>query len=436
MIERHKIAFLLLLVSPWTVAAGLSAAQDWAHWRGTTRNDVVAEDSGFRDGDWPPGEPAWTANVDEGSSSPLVVDSRVYCLGWRDDQDSLRCLDARGGNELWRQSYPCARYGRQATGDEGVYSGPSATPEFDTASGLLFTLSIDGHLNCWDTAREGQRVWGLNLYENYDVARRPRHGRSGLRDYGYTSSPFVHEDWVLVEVGDDEGTVMAFGKQTGERVWASECHDPAGHTGGMAPLTVEGKPCLAAMTYEGLLVLSLDPARPGKTVAKYKWTTNFANNIASPAVQGNSVLITSDYNHGAICRLEITPGHARKVWEQPVSSKVCSPLVFQGHVYWAWRQVHCLDFETGEPRWSGGDFGDAGSCIATQDARLIVWGKNGKLALVETAATSPDEYHELALRDNVFTTDAWPHVVLAHGRLYCKDREGNLKCFVVGQTTP
>jgi hypothetical protein len=27
----------------------------------------------------------------------------------------------------------------------------------------------------------------------------------------------------------------------------------------------------------------------------------------------------------------------------------------------------------------------------------------------------------------------WPHVVLAHGRLYAKDRQGKLKCFVLNE---
>ncbi|MEX0711534.1 MAG: polyvinylalcohol dehydrogenase, partial [Pirellulales bacterium] len=62
---------------------------------------------------------------------------------------------------------------------------------------------------------------------------------------------------------------------------------------------------------------------------------------------------------------------------------------------------------------------------------LIVWGNRGMLALVETAAASPGKYQELARRANVFSSDVWPHVVLSGRRLYLKDRDGNLKCFVL-----
>ena len=408
-------------------------ADDWPHWRGPRRSDVVAERSGYRAGDWPIGEAVWSADVGQGASSPLVVGGRVYAQGWRDGRESIVCLDAATGRELWKQSYKCPKYGRRATGDEGLYSGPSSTPEYDATTKRLFTLSVDGDLNCWEAER-GRHLWELNLYDQYDVPRRPRHGRSGLRDYGYTTSPLVHRDWVIVEVGDDEGTLMGFDVRDGRRVWTSECRDPAGHTGGPAPITVEGVPCVAAMTYEGLLVARLDAGHEGRTVARYPWSTDFANNIASPAVEGNSVLITSSYNRHAICRLDVTLQGANKVWEQPLASKVCSPVIYDGHVYWAWQQVHCLDFATGAERFSGGSFGDAGSCIVTGDAKLIVWGGRGKLALVETAAAAPREYRELAVRDLGLNADAWPHVVLADRRLFCKDRQGRVQCFAIGDS--
>ena len=87
------------------------------------------------------------------------------------------------------------------------------------------------------------------------------------------------------------------------------------------------------------------------------------------------------------------------MWQKPYPSKVCTPVIHGGHVYFAWQKVRCLDWETGEQKWEGGSFGDPGSCVVTADDRLIVYGGNGKLALVETAERSPTEYKELAVRD-------------------------------------
>lgn len=422
-----------LVVVVWSVICSTVplVAEDWPHWRGPNRNDIVAESSGWTAKGWIENRPSWKAKVGEGSSSPIVVGERLFTMGWRDQQDSVYCLNAATGKEIWSVSYECPQYGRVATGDEGLYSGPTSTPEYDKATGFLYTLSCDGDLNCWDTNQRGSRVWGINLFEEYSVGRRPRVGRSGLRDYGYTTAPLIYGDWVIVEVGAAAGTLVAFSKTTGKQTWLSEAQGPAGHTGGLVPMTVEGVPCVATMTFRGLLVARVDSANAGKTVAEYEWITDFINNIATPAVFENQVVITSAYNHFAICKLEITLGGARKLWEQSYASKACSPVIHKGHVYWAWQQLHCLDFATGKQKWEGGNFGDPGSCIATADDRLIVWGGRGKLALVETAQRSPPKYHEVASIERVFATDAWPHVTLANGHLHCKDRDGNLARFEV-----
>jgi outer membrane protein assembly factor BamB len=404
--------------------------QDWAHWRGPDRNGIVVEPSGWGTPGWPLQPPIWSANVGDGNTSPLVVQGRLYTMGWSKDQDHLRCLEAASGKELWKVSYPCPPRGRHHMGDENYYSGPIATPEYDPASGRLYTLSIDGDLNCWDTRSEGRRIWGLNLYAQYGVEMRPHVGAE-RRDYGYITSPLLHGDGILVQVGAEEGTVMAFARDTGKRSWVSECKDPAGHAGGMTPMTVDGVPCVAVLTLRNLVVLRLDPGREGRTVASHPWTTDFGNNIATPAVLDDSVLITSEYNHKSICRLKITLKGAIPVWEKPFASKACSPVIYKGSVYFAWKRLRCLDFATGEQKWEGGNFGDAASCIVTGDGKLIAWGGVGRMLLLDPAAP---EYKELSATARIFSAPVWPHVVLSGGRLFCKDRDGNVKAFQVGES--
>jgi outer membrane protein assembly factor BamB len=403
------------------------ASQDWPHWRGPERNGIVSESSGWGGAGWPVEAPVWTAKVGDGNTSPIVVQGRLYTMGWAQGKDTVRCLDAATGKDLWSQSYPCPQRGRVHQGDEGFYSGPISTPEFDSATGFLYTLSLDGDLFCWDTKNDGRKVWGLNLYADFGAPMRPHVGAQ-QRDYGYITSPLVRGDRLLVQVGAAEGNLVAFDKRTGKRAWVSECKDPAGHTGGLALMTVEGVPCVAVLTLKNLVVMRLDAGREGKTVATYSWTTDFGNNIATPSVHGDSVLITSEYNHKAICRLKITLKGAEKVWERPFSSKACSPIIHDGRVYFAWQKVRCLDFATGEQKWEGGSVGDAGSCILTGDGKLIVWGGTARLALLDPAATA---YTELTATARLFTAPVWPHVVLSGRRLYCKDRDGNLKCFSI-----
>lgn len=410
-------------------------AEDWPHWRGPSRNDHSSELSGLRPSGWLSDKPAWVAQIGEGSSSPIVVGAQLFTLGWKDNQDVLHCLDVKTGKELWKVSWTAPRYGRHAVGDQGLYSGPTSTPEYDVELHWIYTLSCDGDLQAWDVSGKTARsVWKRDLYEEYDIPRRPKVGRSGLRDYGYTSSPLVIDNTLIVEVGAKEANLIGYDKETGRELWRSDANDPAGHNGGPVPITVEGVPCVAIHHFNGLLVVRLDGKKAGKTVAEYDWLTSFGNNIATPAVHGNSVLLTSSYNQHRIARLDISLSGATKKWEQDEASKVCSPIVHQGSVYWAWRQMVCLDFETGKVRWKGGRFGDPGSCIATTDNRLIAWANRGDLVLVDTAVNSPDRYSELSRRNGIGRMDAWPHIILANRRLFCKDRSGNLTCFFLDDT--
>jgi len=436
---------LVILTQVITAAAfaswgGLRAAadgQDWPHWRGPTRDGITGEDSGFDRGVWPPKNPLWERNVGSGASSPLVVGARVYVLGWRDGRDHLACLEAATGSELWTTSYACPEYGRHATGDQGLYSGATSTPEYDPQTGYLYTLSTDGDLHGWDTNQRGRAVWRLNLYEAFDVSRRKKIGRSGQRDYGYTTSPLVHGDWLIVEVGASQGNLIAFDKRTGARRWSSASHDQAGHTGGPVPMTVAGVPCAAVLTLSHLLVVRLDRGREGTTVAEYPWETEFANNIATPAVSGDCVLVTSGYNHDALCKLKISLDGATKLWQQPYFSQVCSPTIREGRIYWVWNKPTCLDWETGSLVWQGPSrFGDAGSSILTSDGRWIFFAGRGELVLAETAGRSPREYRELARTGPIADDDVWPHAVLSHGRLYLKDRRGSLGCYALTSKSP
>ncbi|QDU94285.1 outer membrane protein assembly factor BamB family protein [Lignipirellula cremea] len=413
-----------LLLSPQTAAAA-----DWPHWRGPDRNDHVSAVSGFADGGWLSGDPAWRKSLPVGSGSCVIGRDRLYSLGWSNGKEVLSCLDAATGETLWTQSYAAPKFGRHAIGDQTMYGGPSASPEFDPATGGLYTLGADGELRCWNTNADGKLVWRWNLYDEYQVGRRPDVGRRSLRDYGYTTAPLVQGDAVIVEVGAKTGCLMAFHKLTGKRLWASQSRDEAGHTGGVVPITVAGVPCAAVLTLRNLLVVRLDEGHAGETVALFPWATDYANNIPTPAVQGDSLLITSSYNHGQIVKLKITLQGAKEIWRADAASGVCSPVIHQGHVYWAWRGVHCLDWETGRICWEGGRVGAPGSCIVTGDDRLLIWSDNGQLSLVETASRSPDKYLELATLKSGFREDAWPHLVLANGRLYCQDRDGHLHCY-------
>src|SRR5262249_48648962 len=163
----------------------------------------------------------------------------------------------------------------------------------------------------------GRLVWSLNLYQQYGVKQRPKLTPIYHRDYGYTSSPLIHGDWLLVEVGStNKGAFLAFDKKTGKEGWASELKDEAGHSSGIVPITVDKIPCLVGFTQRHVAIVRLDSEKRGQTLAKMPWVTEGCCNLATPAVVGNSVLVTSAYNQNVIARFDVSAAGMKEVWRK------------------------------------------------------------------------------------------------------------------------
>lgn len=425
--------FHLCFAAALTWLAAASHGDDWPHWRGPARDGSSKSLSGSDAGAWKDKAGpvvVWSESAAEGSSSPIIVDGKVYTLGLDGDHDILQCKKLATGKTVWSQQYPAPRYGRHAIGDQGFYSGPSATPEYDAQTGYLFTIGCDGALNAWDTRDSGRRAWNFNLYERYEAPQRPKvtEHENSHRDYGYTAAPLALSDYLLVEAGSDkQGTVVALDKKSGRHLWGSELRDAAGHSGGLVPMQVAGKPGLVVFTAQSIALISLDKSTPGKTLATRAWTTHYANNMATPVVVDGDVIVSTKWNH-LTARLRPGPsGGWTTVWESKLHSNVCSPVVVGERLYFAGSGLYCLNVKTGEKIWHGGKFSDASSLIACADGRLITWANHGDLGLVELAPGK--EFKQLASHSFIKDDMAWPHPALAGGRLVCRARSGKLLCF-------
>lgn len=414
--------------APLPEATGSASGKDWPRWGGPAGNHTTAETLV-----WPPRK-SWHKKVGVGGSSPILSAGRVYITGWAGPgnvndnpmgTDTLYCLNAETGQTLWKQSYPARYQGRLRFRDTDKYGGPLATPLLDVETGLLYTLGVDGDLRCWNARQSGKLLWHFNLHENYTIPQRPNyHAKGSLGDFGMTGSPALWRDQLIVEVGAREGALIAFDKRTGEERWRSEDFTPAGHTAGPVLTSWHGRPALGVLHLEELRVYGLSDPQRGDILARFPWRTWYGCNIPRPVALEAGFLLTSGYNISRTTLLAEGQNGLEEKWSTRRSARVSTPLVWRDRVFVMENRLRCLRLKDGEEIWSGGQFG-LGSCLVTGRGRLLAFGR-GQLALLDAAAQT---YKEVGTLKENFSGECYPQVILAEGKILCKDIDGNIILF-------
>lgn len=369
---------------------------DWPQWRGPERNGVSLETGWKSEGK---DEPVWRAQVGLGHSCPSVVGERLYTVGFDTEMnlDVVLCLDAVTGEEIWARTYP------GEIRNSGHGGGTLTTPA--VVGGRVYVSTREGELRCLD-AESGEVVWMTDLAEENQTAP---------LDYGFGGSPLVLADKVVCNVGK----TVAVDIETGERLWATRDHMALYST----PTTFEldGERTIAVFTKEGLLLL--DEAT-GEERRNFAWRKGKVTvNAATPVVAGERIFISSSYNHG--CALvDFSSAEPEAVWESKVMRTQLSGCVLVGDYLYGFDEskLKCLDL-SGKEQWRKRGLG-MGALMAA-DGRLLVASEKGDLVVV---AADPEKYRELSRRRVFKGGPCWTNPVLAAGRVYLRNGQGELVC--------
>lgn len=391
--RKPVIVFIVLGILLTTQVQAL----DWPRWRGPEGTGISRETGWDPDALSTQVDVRWKVRVGTGYSSVAVKGKRLYTMGNDGKKDTVYCLDASTGEELWTFSYPCGT---------GGYPGPRATPTVDGAR--LYTLSREGHLFCLD-ALTGKVTW-------------KRHIRSELGaqppSWGFASSPVVEGDLVLLNACVSGAAVD---KHDGRTIWVGR----PGKGSYAAPVLFDqdGVRCAAIFGAQALYAVE---AGTGEVKWSYPWITDNDVNASDPIVVGNRIFISSGYNKGCAL-LEIVGGRPRLVWQSRIMrNHFSSSLYIDGYLYGSDGQagggfLRCLDFETGEERWS---FQSGMVSLIAAAGKLIVLQERGELSVLEA---SPDGVNRLSAA-RVLGNVVWTPPVLSGGRLYCRNVAGDLVC--------
>ena len=365
---------------------------DWAQWRGPNR-DGLANSSGLL-ATWGRGEPRqiWRRTIGQGFAGIAVAGGSVFTLQADGDEETLLALDARNGNELWQVSL--GETLRESHGD-----GPRSTPTVD--GGTVYALSSHGRLAAVSAAT-GQLLWEALL--------------DPPPTWGYSASPLVEGELVIVNGSLQSAAVLAFDKSSGEIAWTAE----SGHPGYSSPmaLTLGGERQVISFIGSGLVGLAPES---GALRWSQPWATSYSVNAADPIfLPPDRFFISSGYDTGAsLLRVARTGDdfEAKELWRnRAMKNHFSSSVRVEGHIYgFDNATLKCIAVDDGEPCWRQRGFGK-GSLIGA-DGQLIILGDEGTLALVEP---TPEEYREKG-RVKALSEGGWAPPVLAGEWLYLRD---------------
>lgn len=398
---RTRAAVILVALS--------TCAADWPNIHGPGRDNHSAE-TGLNwewKGNGPP--VAWSLDVGAGFAGAAVADGRVFLFHRVGAEEVLAALDPASGKEKWKYAAR-TRY----VDDFGFDDGPRCVPV--VSGGRVFALGADGDLHAVEAAT-GKKLWHRNLLADYKAPK-------GY--FGVGASPIVLADRLLVNVGAKGAGIAAFDPATGKELWKATDDPPSYAAPGVIDLG--GKPHAAFLTRSGLVVVE-------PTTGEVKFTKPWRSrldasvNAAAPVVSKDELLLTSSYGTGAVL-LKSKAGEWDEVWanDTSLSCHYNTPVLVGDYLYGAHgrqegggAQLRCVEWKTGEVKWSVERFGVA-SLLAV-DGGLLAVREGGELVRFDA---DPKSFQERA-RAKVLEGTVRAAPALSDGRLYLRD-EKRLVC--------
>jgi outer membrane protein assembly factor BamB len=278
----------------------------------------------------------------------------------------------------------------------------------------VYALAADGTLVCVED-KSGKVIWQLNIAEKF-------HGN--VPHWGFSESPLVDGDRVIVTPGGSGASVVALDKLTGKALWQSQS-DKAGYSSPVA-YDIGGAHRLVVFSGQGAMGLDY---KNGELQWRYDKVSNRTANIATPIVHDGQVFLSSDYGTGcALLKLAVNGGSvsASEVYfNKDMRNHYSTSVLVDGYLYgYSSAILTAMKWDTGEVAWR--DRGVGKGSVIYAEGRLYCRGENGAIGLVEATPAGYREKGRFEIPKGDFPT--WSTLVISGGKLYVREQD-DLYCF-------
>ncbi len=344
-----KSIFLLTL----TTCASLitASASSWPEWRGSGGSGV-ADEKGLPTR-WSSQENVrWKVPLpDRGNSTPAVWGNRVFITQPIESEGKrlVLCLDRISGKELWRAG---TTYNLP---EETHETNPQCSASPSTDGERVIAWFGSAGVFCYDV--NGKELWKRDLGKQ-------------KHNWGYSSSPVIHKDLVILHFGPGERAfLVALNKKTGETVWQTDIPEVRSlkRTDGFAGQEATGRlgsfstPIVIAANGRAELVMSFpdDVRAYDPMTGKEFWRCGGLNPLiyTSPIYADGVVVAMGGFQGTSIA---VKPGGSgdvtatHRLWQTVrTKNRIGSGVVKDGLVYVLNTPgvAECIDLKTGKVIW-------------------------------------------------------------------------------------
>lgn len=379
----------------------------WPGWGGKNR-DFTADAKDLASS-WPKDGPKklWSRPLGAGYSSISADGDQLYTMYREGDDEIVVAMNANSGKTVWEHKYPAPVPKGM---DPQFGKGPNATPQIH--EGKIYTFGVGGMLQCIDQ-KSGKKLWSHDVVTEFSAK---------VPEFGFSPSPIVYKNSLILPVGGAGVGVMAFDLATGAVRWKK--HDFVNTYSSPIVVNVGGKDELILLA--GSETVGMDPAN-GDIEWRYPFETQYKTNIMTPLYGPDGILFISSAPEVGSRGLKLSRKDGKvnveEVWSTKKMQVGQGTAARVGNVIYAPNGNETLffmtavDAGTGQVLWRERGFGKAQVIYA--DGKIIALEEDGNLSINKA---TPEKF-ELGSKAQLFKKSAWSTPTLVGKKLFVRDNE-------------
>lgn len=272
----------------------------------------------------------WKIELDlVGFNSPIIWEDKIFLTGADEEKREVACFSLEDGKQLWRTGVPTTKESGEppeVTEDTGY-----AAPTLACNGAMVYAVYANGDLA--GVTLDGELKWTVHM-------------GNPVNPYGYSSSPQVYGDLVLVQLDREEHSfVAAYDAATGKERWKKDRTTGASWASpllfeweGKAVMALASEPTLSLYKVEdGALIWEIECLEGGEIAP-------------SPYYANGRLYIAADYVH--VAAVDISTQEV--LWSnRDTTPGISSPIVHNNLYFGGMGDggIVCLNADNGEEMW-------------------------------------------------------------------------------------